>query len=112
MPAHSDHSVAHPSLALESNVDADGAQCGLSATQSSGECPRAAGPIGAADITGLALQLVGRSQEVGRRSVPLIPIFHDVARACGYRIGLDDAFDDGLAIGSIGARNGASGPER
>jgi hypothetical protein len=50
------------------------------------------------------MQLVGGKQEVGGGSDPLILIRHDVARAGGHRISVDDTFDDGLAIGLIGTR--------
>jgi hypothetical protein len=51
----------------------------------------------------LALQFVGGQQEVGSCSGPLIPVDHDITRAGGHWVSLDNAFNDGLAIGSLGA---------
>jgi len=43
----------------------------------------------------LALQCVGGLQEIRGGSGPFVAVDHDVARAGGYRISLDDAFNDG-----------------
>jgi hypothetical protein len=53
-------------------------------------------------------KFLGGQQEVGGGSGPFIPVDHDVARAGAHRI-LDNAFNDGSAIGSIGARDRAGG---
>src|SRR5262249_52161806 len=73
--------------------------------------PRGPWPIGAADVGLSTLQLVGGLQEVRSCSIPVVPLFHDIAHASGYGISLDDGFDDRLAICTIGARDPSDRPE-
>src|SRR4051794_14228241 len=94
MATHSNHSAARASLTLEDNFNAEGAQGGLSAAQSARECTRSAGPIKAAYGSLLPLQLVGGLQEVGGSSGPSSAALHDIARAAGDGVSVDDIFDD------------------
>ena len=107
--AHPNESASGSTFTTEGNLDAERPKRCLHPTQVAGEGPRVFGPAGGAVCVPAAFN--ANPQKIGSASRPRAALAHEIPHACSNRVGVDDTLDRGLAVGCVGASEGAGGPE-
>jgi hypothetical protein len=108
---HSNHPAARSAFATKGNMNADGPEECLAATQPTSQgawiswpSPDSVRHIFACCNTG--------AQKIGGRSRPCAASGHDFPHKSGHGVGLNDAFDRGSTVGIIDAQKGTRRPKR
>src|SRR6516164_912673 len=107
---HSDHPAARSAFATKGNVNADGPEERLAATQPAGQGARISGP--SCGCVRRTFTCGNGAQKIGGPSCPCSAHGHDLPHKSGHGVGLNDAFDRGPTVGIIDAQEGTSRPKR
>jgi hypothetical protein len=109
--AYPDYSASGSAFTTEGNVDAERPKEALRPTQVAGEGAGILGPAGAVLRNTLTAAFKANPQKIGGAPRPRAALAHEFPHARSNRVRVDDAVDRGLAIGCVGASEGAGGPE-
>jgi hypothetical protein len=94
---HPDDPASGAALTTKGNLDAQGAQEGLSAPQSAGQRPGILGPAGAVPPHSVPAVIGAGPQQVGGAARPGAVLGHQLAHAGGHRVGVDGVARKGVA---------------
>src|SRR5262245_246319 len=108
---HSDHPAARSAFATKGNINADGPEERLAATQSAGQGARIFRPSCGSVRHTLACGDTG-AQKIRGPTCPCAAHGHDLPHKSGHRVGLNDAFDRGPTVGIVDAQDVPSRPKR
>jgi hypothetical protein len=106
-----DDPAAGVALTAKGDLDAERPQRCLHAPQATGERPGISGPDGAIRANSVPPVSGAGPEQVGGAAHPRAALGHDFAHAGGHRVGVDGIYDRRPAIGRIGPREGAGGPQ-
>ncbi|MGA7166506.1 MAG: hypothetical protein WBX37_21520 [Pseudolabrys sp.] len=98
-------------MATERNLDTERPKKRLCATQVAGEGAGIFRPTGAVPRDTITAAFNADPQKIGGATRPGGALAHELAHASGDWIRVDHALERGLAVGCVGASEGAGGPK-